>query len=68
MMIQLDPSIPVYIPEKKETGQAIGWIDYSSEHHLKWIVAMDSNGEVWVYDNTKVRLQKNFTMGRIPEK
>jgi hypothetical protein len=64
MIIQLNPTIPVYIPDLG-TGQAIGWIDYSTEHHLMWIVALDSTGEIWTLDNTKVRAQKNITMGRI---
>lgn len=64
MMIQLNPTIPVWV-EGKGTGQAIGWLDYSSEHHLFWIVAFDDTGEVWTLNNTKIRLQKNISMGRI---
>lgn len=64
MMLQLNPPIPVYLPESKQTGLALFLIDYSCEHHLKWVIALDDNGEIWVMDNTKVRAQKNITMGR----
>ena len=61
-MIQLHTTIPVETSKGK--GLAIGWIDYSEEHHLLWIVALDSNGQVWTLPNTEIRLQKNITMGR----
>jgi hypothetical protein len=62
MIIQLNPTIPVWT--EFGTGQAIGWLDYSSEHHLFWIVASDSDGSVWTLNNTKIRLQKNISIGR----
>lgn len=62
-MLQLNPQIPVWT--EKGTGRAIGWIDYSCEDHLIWIVAMDSTGEVWSMRNPEVRLQNNYTIGRI---
>lgn len=65
MILQLNPPIPVYIPERSECGLAHALIDYSCEHHLKWVVAMDKDGQFWTFDNTKVRAQKNYTMGRI---
>jgi len=45
MMLQLNPSIPVYIVNKDVTGECIGWIDYSKEDDLLWIVALDNTGE-----------------------
>lgn len=65
MILQIDPAIPVYIPHLKECGLAHFLIDYSCEHNLKWIVFMDNSSEIWVFDNTKVRAQNNFTMGRM---
>lgn len=62
MIIQLNPTIPVWT--ERGTGQAIGWIDYGSEHHLIWIVALDNRGEVWALPNPQIRLQKNVTMER----
>ncbi len=67
-MTQLNPPIPVYIPHLSECGLAHFLIDYSPEHHLKWVVFMDKTSEIWVWDNTKVRAQKNITMGRTVEK
>lgn len=66
-MIQLNPSIPVYIPDMKMAGYAIGWIDYSQEHNLMWIVALN-NSEIWILENHKVRMQNNITLNRILSK
>jgi hypothetical protein len=65
MILQLDPPIPVVVVSKgNASGMAIGWIDYSQEHHLLWVVALDDGGEVWVVPNTDVRLQANWSLGR----
>jgi len=61
-MLQLDPQIPVATP--KGNGQAIGWLDYSQEHHMLWIVAQDTTGEVWIWANSEIRLRDNPTAGR----
>lgn len=69
-MLQLKPQIPVKIVDKKnerlhnKIGQAIGWLDYSEEHDIFWIVALDETGEVWTVPNPKIRLLTNYTMGR----
>jgi hypothetical protein len=60
---QLNPTIPMVSPKGK--GYAIGVIDYSTEHHICWVVAQDS-GEIWTWQNPEVRLQSNVTMGRPP--
>lgn len=63
MILQLSPTIPVTTPK----GPGLAWflIDYSEEHHLMWVVALDENGEIWTFNNKDVRAQKNITMGRI---
>lgn len=63
-ILQLNPTIPVYIPEDDEKGQAIFIIDPSTENHLLWVIAMDKTGEIWTLPNPSVRLQWNITMGR----
>lgn len=64
MMIQLNPSIPVIVTSKDNAkGTAIGWIDYSEEHNVMWIVALE-NGEVWCVPNYEIRMQKNWSLGR----
>lgn len=63
MILQLDPQIPVWV-KSKGNGRAIGWVDYSCEDHLFWIIAFDETGEVWMVSNPDVRLQKNISMGR----
>lgn len=61
-LLQLSPAIPVVTPKGK--GMAVGWIDYSEEHHLMWIVIQDETGEVWTWQNPEVRGQSNPTLGR----
>lgn len=65
MLIQLNPMIPMSTP--KGNGYAIAMIDYSQEHNISWVIAIDSTGEIWTYSNPEVRMQKNITMGRIYE-
>lgn len=63
MFTQLNPPIPLHVLGKGD-GQAIGLIDYGTEHNLIWITAIDQTGEIWCAPNPKVRMQKNWTMGR----
>lgn len=63
MMLQLNPTIPVFTP--KGEGYAVGWIDYSQEHNLLWVVMLDKDGECWIFDNKDIKGCKNFTMGRV---
>ncbi len=65
-MLQLNPSIPVYV-EGKGRGEAVGWIDYDKEGDLIWIVALDSNGQVWLAPNYKIRFLNNWSVDRIYE-
>jgi hypothetical protein len=66
MITQLNPPIPLSTPK----GDGLAWflIDYGAEHNLMWVVAIDETGEIWTFENPKVRAQKNITMGRIYEK
>jgi hypothetical protein len=63
MMIQLNPYIPMSCP--KGDGYAIAMIDYSQEHNIHWVIAIDATGEIWTFANPSVRMQKNITIGRI---
>jgi hypothetical protein len=63
MITQLDPMIPV--TTTRGPGWAIALIDYSQEHHLIWVVALDTSGEVWSVPNPDIRLRANPTMGRL---
>ena len=31
-----------------------------------WVCFGDKDGQIWTWDNSKVRAQKNITMGRLP--
>lgn len=48
----------------KGSGEAIAVIDYGVEHNTIWVVALDSNGEIWMAPNHEVRLLKNYSIGR----
>lgn len=61
MFTRLDPPIPLSTPGGD--GFAHGVIDYGQEHYLLFVVFLDDSGECWIYDNRKVYLQKNRTMG-----
>ena len=63
MFTQLNPTIPIHVLGKGD-GYAIGMIDYGQEHNLIWVTAIDETGEIWCAPNHKVRLGKNWTMGR----
>lgn len=63
MFTQLNPTIPLHVLGKGD-GYAIGMIDYGQEHNLIWVTAIDATGEIWCAPNHKVRLGKNWTMGR----
>ncbi|WP_066560605.1 hypothetical protein [Croceicoccus bisphenolivorans] len=63
MFTQLNPTIPVHVLGKGD-GYAFGMIDYGQEHNLIWVTAIDDSGEIWCEPNPKVRLGRNWTMGR----
>lgn len=63
-ILQLNPMLPVYVTGKG-TGYAFALIDYSQEHHLVYVVAMDDTGEVWSVENPDIRVQWNITIGRV---
>lgn len=61
--LQLDPMLPVTVKDKGK-GWAFIIIDYSQEHHLLFVVAMDETGEIWTVPNPDVQIQNNWTMER----
>lgn len=62
MILQLDPAIPLMTP--KGSGIAILVIDNGPEHDLVWTVIQDETGEIWCWQNPKVRATKNITYQR----
>lgn len=63
MLTQLNPSIPMDTP--KGRGFAIAVIDYGIEHSLLWVVAIDKTREIWCVPNADVRMQVNWSAGRV---
>ena len=51
----------------KGTGLAFAVIDYGLEHNLIWVTALDISGEIWCAPNPKVRMQPNWTAGRVKD-
>jgi hypothetical protein len=62
-MLQLNPMIPVYSLQHQIEGYAFLVIDYSQEHDLLFVVALD-NGEIWTISNKELRFCKNVSMDR----
>jgi hypothetical protein len=63
-MIQINP-IPLTTPKGEALCHFV--IDYGPEHNLKWVCIQNDTGEIWTWDNTKVRGCKNISMGRVLE-
>jgi hypothetical protein len=64
MFTQLNPYIPMYVVDKKTSGQAIGVIDYSKDDDLIWVIILDDTNEIWCVNNRNVRGVNNYTFGR----
>lgn len=62
MIVQLNPTIPLTTP--KGDGYAVALIDYGEDHDLKWVVIQTDTGEIWTWNNDKVRGVKNITADR----
>lgn len=63
MILQLNPTIPLTTP--KGEGLAVFLIDYGEDHDLKWVVIQNETGEIWTWNNDKVRGVKNITFNRV---
>ena len=63
MILQLNPTIPILRISDRMNGYAFLIIDYSQEHHLLFVCAMD-NGEIWTLNNKEIRIQKNISLDR----
>jgi hypothetical protein len=66
-MMQLNPTIPIFRVSDSMNGYAFMVIDYSQEHDLLFVCAMD-NGEIWTLSNREIRVTNNITLGRNNEK
>ena len=64
MFTQLNPYIPMFVVDRKTTGQAIGVIDYSKDDDLLWVIILDDTNEIWCVNNQNVRGVKNYSFGR----
>jgi hypothetical protein len=55
MILQLNPMIPIIRKSDKMKGYAFLTIDYSQEHYLLFVCAMD-NGDIWSLDNREISI------------
>lgn len=62
-MLQLNPSIPIVRISDGMKGYAFVLIDYSQEHDLFFVCAMN-DGEIWTLNNRDIRMQNNITLDR----
>lgn len=62
MILQLNPPLPLLTPKGRALAHFV--LDYGPEHHLMWICFNDADGECWTWENHKIRLEPNITMGR----
>jgi hypothetical protein len=62
-MLQLNPSIPIVRISDGMKGYAFVLIDYSQEHDLFFVCAMN-DGEIWTLNNKDIRMQNNITLDR----
>ncbi len=65
-MLQLSPTIPVVTPDGE--GEAIGWLDYSKDDHLMWVVFLKATGECWIYPNPRIRAVPNSSFDRMGDR
>jgi hypothetical protein len=66
-MLQLNPMIPIIRKSDGMKGFAFLVIDYSQEHYILFVCAMD-NGDIWSYDNREISMQNNASLGRLINK
>ena len=64
MILQLNPSIPVYIPKFEAEGYAFALESSSIQNYLIFHIFMDKSGEVWSLPQTDVRACINYSAGR----
>jgi hypothetical protein len=63
-MLQLNPTMPIIRVSDGMKGYVFIVIDYSQEHDLLYVCAMD-NGEIWTLNNKTIRVQNNISLGRV---
>lgn len=65
-ILQIDPPLPLISPKGKCYAHFL--LDYGLESDLQWVCFQDDTGECWTWNNSKVRMQPNITLGRIDAK
>lgn len=55
--------IPITRKSDGMKGYAFLVIDYSQEHYILFVCAMD-NGDIWALNNKELSMQSNLSLGR----
>ncbi len=66
MFKQLKPPMPITVLDKGN-GLAFAVINKGLEHNLIWVTALDNSGQICRAPNPKVRMQANWTAGRMED-
>lgn len=66
MITQLNPQLSVVVLKdgKWIKGYAFAILDYSQDHDLMFIIALDDTGEIWIVPNDEVRMENNWSLKR----
>jgi len=65
MMLQLDPPIP-FVTDDGRKCTAIVLLDYGPEYQSLMLVGMDDTRELWWLPHTRLRMDTNVSLGRMP--
>jgi len=66
-MLQLNPMIPIVRVSDNAKGFAMVLIDYSQEHDLLWVCAIN-DGTIWTLPNQEIRMDTNISLRRFMTK
>jgi len=64
-MIQLNPPIPLVTDDGRKCT-ALMVLDYGPEYQSLMLVGMDDSRELWWIPHTRLRMDTNISLGRMP--
>jgi hypothetical protein len=65
MMVQLNPPM-LFVTDDGRKCTALMALDYSPEHELLFLVGFDDTRELWILPHTRLRMETNISLGRMP--
>lgn len=61
--VQLDPPLWLHTPKGVGFAHFMTWA--SLEQSIYWTCFIEETGEIWTFENEKVRAHKNITLDRL---